>query len=82
MKLSWTVALLAGALLLTAVCWLLGFPFFFLFLLFPLFLAGTGGSRPVRRCPVCGWETRGRENFCPCCGAGLETQGSADKGEE
>ncbi|WP_425438244.1 zinc-ribbon domain-containing protein [Methanocorpusculum vombati] len=82
MKLAWTAALLAGSLLLTAVCWFLGFPFFFLFLLFPLFLAGTGRPRTVRRCPVCGWETRGSENFCPGCGTRLESHGPADEGEK
>ncbi|QYZ80383.1 hypothetical protein E2N92_03515 [Methanofollis formosanus] len=66
-----SLLLLAGSLLVTAVCYLLGLPFFFLFLFVPLL--PLFGRRPVRvkRCPTCGWETAGREDFCPWDGSRL-----------
>ncbi len=53
----------------TAILWVLGFPFFFLFLFIPLvpFL----GQRDIRRCPACGFETAGPERFCPYDGSPL-----------
>jgi hypothetical protein len=62
---SWKLSLilLAASLAGTAISWMIGLPFFFLFLVVPLipFLS----RRQVRRCPVCGWETTGSERFCP-----------------
>jgi len=62
-----TVALLAGSLGITAILMLLGFPFFFIFLFIPL-IPLIRRRRPVKRCPLCGWETSGSERFCPCDG--------------
>ena len=58
------LALLAGSLGLSAVLWVLGFPFFFLFLFVPL-VPLLGRKPSLRRCPACGWETAGDEKFCP-----------------
>jgi hypothetical protein len=60
------------------VLWLLHVPFFFLFLFFPL--VPFFSRRPVKRCPVCGWETTGCENFCPFDGSPLA--GPDGKGRE
>jgi len=78
----WLLAalLLAGSVAVTTVLFLIGLPFFFLFLFIPLipFL----GKREIRRCPRCGWETAGKERFCPWDGATLEVparkQGKAE----
>jgi hypothetical protein len=59
-----SLLLLAGSLALTVLFWMLGVPFFFLFLFMPLLPFLSGRSRK-RRCPVCGWETAGSERFCP-----------------
>jgi hypothetical protein len=66
MKRNWMISagLLAGSLLLSAIFWILGFPFFIAFLFIP-FIPFFGKQREVRRCPVCGWETTGSERFCP-----------------
>ena len=48
-------------------------PFFFLFLCIPLF--PVLGRRQVKRCPTCGWETTGSENFCPAYGTALSGPG-------
>ena len=66
MKRNWMIAagLLAGSLLLSAIFWMLGLPFFIAFLVIP-FIPLFGKRREVRRCPVCGWETTGSERFCP-----------------
>ena len=61
--------MLAISLALTAISLLLGFPFFFLFLVIPL--VPILGTRRVRRCPSCGWETEGDERFCPRDGSPL-----------
>ncbi|HJJ88771.1 MAG TPA: zinc ribbon domain-containing protein [Methanocorpusculum sp.] len=76
------MALFAGSLLFTATCWFFDIPLFCLFLLFPLFLAGTRRPAPIQRCPVCGWETRGSENFCPNCGTRLESNWPTDDSEK
>jgi hypothetical protein len=69
-----SLILLSGSLALTAVLWMLGLPFFFVFLFIPL-IPFLGKSRTVRRCPVCGWETTGSERFCPCDGTPLPGTG-------
>ncbi len=63
---SWklSLVLLAGSLVVTAVFWMIGLPFFFIFLFVPL-IPFLSGRRKIRRCPVCGWETTGSERFCP-----------------
>ena len=63
---AWHVSLilLVGSLLITTVMWLMHLPFFFLFLFVPL-IPFFSRERRVKRCPVCGWETTGSENFCP-----------------
>lgn len=59
-----SLILLSGSLALTAIFWMLGLWFFFLFLFVPL-LPLLSGRENVRCCPVCGWETSGSERFCP-----------------
>ena len=54
--------LLAGSFAITALSFLFGYPFFFLLVFFPLFFLRRRGAR---RCPVCGWEAKGGEQFCP-----------------
>lgn len=70
---SWKISLLilAGSLALTALFWMIGLPFFFLFLFVPL-IPFLYGPTEIRRCPVCGWETTGSERFCPCDATPLE----------
>ncbi|MBE6507313.1 MAG: hypothetical protein E7Z72_05245 [Methanocorpusculum parvum] len=64
-----TLALFAGSLAVTAVCFALGIPFFFLFLFLPLFFLP---KREVRRCVVCGCRVNPGDNYCPVCGAQLD----------
>ena len=64
-----SLALFAGSLAVTAVCFAFGLPFFFLFLFLPLFFLP---KREVRRCPVCGCRVAGGDNYCSVCGAKLE----------
>ncbi|MBQ2771485.1 MAG: hypothetical protein IJE95_02065 [Methanocorpusculum sp.] len=64
-----TLALFAGSLAVTAVCFALGLPFFFLFLFLPLFFMP---KLDVRRCPVCGCRVHPEDNYCSVCGAALE----------
>ncbi|PKL68477.1 MAG: hypothetical protein CVV30_11240 [Methanomicrobiales archaeon HGW-Methanomicrobiales-1] len=59
----------------TAILWALGLPFFFLFLFVPL-LPFLSRREEVKRCPVCGWETTGSENFCPFDATPLTRPGS------
>ena len=63
---AWQVSLLllAVSLGITVLLWLMHVPFFFLFLFVPL-VPLFSRDRMVKRCPVCGWETTGSENFCP-----------------
>jgi uncharacterized membrane protein len=65
MEKRWLIAggLLAGSLLMSAIFWVLGLPFFFAFLFIP-FIPFFKKTR-ARRCPECGWETTGSERFCP-----------------
>ncbi|MCQ8894569.1 MAG: hypothetical protein NQU46_08085 [Methanolinea sp.] len=66
-----SVLLLAGSLLGTAILWLAGFPFFFLFLFIPL-IPQVWQERKVRSCPVCGFSTTdGKVAFCPYDGTPL-----------
>jgi hypothetical protein len=62
---SWKLSLLllVGSLIISAIFWMAGLPFFFIFLFIPLvpLLFGRG----TKRCPFCGWETTGSERFCP-----------------
>ena len=69
----WTISLLilAGSLALTAFLWMMGFPFFFLFVFIPV-IPFLFNPLVVRRCPVCGWETTGNETFCPYDATPLE----------
>jgi hypothetical protein len=66
------LALFAGSIVLTLVCLILGFPFFFLFLFLPLFF--LPGKRPRKVCPVCGVEASNDSKYCRVCGAKLEEQ--------
>jgi hypothetical protein len=59
-----SLILLAGSLAVTVAFWMIGLPFFFLFLFVPL-IPFLSGRKKTRRCPVCGWETTGNERFCP-----------------
>jgi hypothetical protein len=75
---SWKLSLilLAGSLLVSALFWSAGLPFFFLFLFVPLF-PFLFRRRGVRRCPACGWETTGDEQFCPYDATPLGAGGEA-----
>ena len=76
-----SLLLLAGSLAATALMWYLGSPFFCLFLFIPI-LPFLRRERSLRRCPVCGWETCGRERFCPFDANPLECPGNpAGKGK-
>jgi hypothetical protein len=58
----------------------LGLPFFFVFLFIPL-IPFFGRERKVKRCPLCGFETRDeRTAFCPYDGSRLEIP-EGDHGE-
>jgi len=63
--------LFAGSIVLTVVCLILGFPFFFLFLFFPLVLFFPR-RHPVKVCPVCGAGASDDSKYCRVCGAKLE----------
>lgn len=65
--------LLAISLAVTFLLWTLGLPFFFLFLFIPI-IPFLGRRRTIRRCPVCGWETAGNEDYCPYDATPLETR--------
>jgi hypothetical protein len=62
----WEISLMLffGSLAVTIVFWMMGLPFFFVFLFLPL-APFFFKEKTVRRCPVCGWETTGSEHFCP-----------------
>jgi len=67
---------LAASLALTALLWALGFPGFFLFLLFPFLwfpLAGRARHAPraPATCPSCGARVQPGFAFCPACGGRL-----------
>ena len=77
-----SLILLIGSLGLSAILFLAGLPFFFLFLFIPLIplLSGngsdgngdaTGGEQipKIKECPSCGWQTEGDERYCPYCAA-------------
>jgi len=66
-----SLVLLIGSLIVTALMWYQGLPFFFLFLVIPI-IPLLRRNRNVRRCPVCGWETSGSERFCPVDATPLE----------
>ena len=70
-RISLSLLLAAGSLIITVICYLLGLPFFFLFLFFP-FLSWWGRNETKNRCPVCGYEGSGGERFCPYDGTKLE----------
>ncbi len=59
-----SLILFAGSLVITVVLWMIGLPFFFVFLFLPL-VPLLRRQPAIRRCPVCGWETTGSERFCP-----------------
>jgi hypothetical protein len=59
-----SLLLLIVSLVSTAILWMIGIAFCFLFLFVPL-IPFHSGRREYRRCPVCGWETDGNERFCP-----------------
>lgn len=69
-----SLLLLAGSLAITLIALAFGIPFFFLFLFIPL-IPFFGRPAGVKRCPVCGWETTGRERFCPYDGTLLAVEG-------
>jgi hypothetical protein len=70
-----SLILLTGSLAVTLVLWMLGLPFFFVFLFIPL-IPLLQRKQTIRRCPVCGWETTGSERFCPWDGTPLPEAGS------
>jgi hypothetical protein len=71
--------LFIGSVVITVILWAFGLPFFFLFLFLPL-LPLFSRKGMVKRCPVCGWETTGSENFCPFDATPLSGAGS-ERGE-
>jgi len=74
-----SLILFLGSLVITAVLWMLGLPFFFVFLFLPI-ITLFQRKQSIRRCPVCGWETTGSENFCPWDATPLaETGGEVGK---
>ena len=79
----WVLSLIlfVGSLVLTGVLWMIGQPFFFLVLFIPLIPFLTGPEK-TRRCPVCGWETRGNERFCPFDATPLENTGKGERWEK
>ena len=78
---SWKtgIVLFAGSIIFTVIMWLMHVPFFFVFLFIPL-IPFFGSRNRAKRCPVCGWETTGSENFCPYDAAPLTRSGG--KGRE
>lgn len=72
-----TLAALAagGSLLVSALCFLAGFTFFFLFLFFPLVPILTRERRRYR-CPVCGYLGDETRRFCPYDGTPLRQEES------
>lgn len=68
-----SLVLLIGSLAVTFLMWCWGLPLFFLFLFVPL-IPLLGRKKPIRRCPSCGWETSGRERYCPYDATPLEVQ--------
>ncbi|MBN1433038.1 MAG: hypothetical protein JW931_09745 [Methanomicrobiaceae archaeon] len=66
-----SLTLLAGSLALSAVLFLAGLPFFFMFLFIPV-IPLLGSPKRSRICPVCGWTTSGNELYCPYDGTYLE----------
>lgn len=70
-----SLILFIGSLVVTVVLWMIGLPFFFVFLFLPL-LPLFQRKQTIRRCPVCGWETTGSERFCPCDATPLSEPGS------
>jgi hypothetical protein len=56
----------------TALLFLFGFPFFFVFLFIPL-IPFFGREKRVKRCPECGFATTDdRVKYCPYDGSALE----------
>lgn len=66
-----SLILLVASLAVTLLLWWIGLPFFFLVLFIP-FLPFLGRKKEMRRCPECGWETNGNEQFCPYDATPLE----------
>ncbi|HDQ07361.1 MAG TPA: hypothetical protein ENN44_01035 [Methanoculleus sp.] len=65
-----SLILFAGSAVASVLFWMAGLPLFFLFLFIPLI---PFAARPHRKkkCPLCGWETGGAEDFCPWDGSPL-----------
>ena len=72
-RLPITLALFSISLVISLALFTLGFPFFFLFLFIPLIPFLTY-QKDQKKCPVCGWVTKGDEGYCPYDGVLLETQ--------
>jgi hypothetical protein len=70
-----SLILFVGSLVVTVLLWMIGLPFFFIFLFLPLIPLLKRQQR-IRRCPVCGWETTGSEHFCPWDATPLPGPGS------
>lgn len=68
-----SLILLVGSLALSAVFFIAGLPFFFMFLFIPL-IPLLGSSKGPKKCPLCGWTTYGDELYCPYDGTELEEQ--------
>ncbi|PWR75007.1 hypothetical protein ACKUB1_16515 [Methanospirillum stamsii] len=70
-RLILSFVLFFGSLGLSVLLWTLGFPFFFLFLFIPL-IPFLGQKQKIRKCPICGFETKGNERYCPYDGVLLD----------
>lgn len=66
-----SLLLFLGSLGFSVFLWIIGFPFFFLFLIIPL-IPFFRHNHEFHRCPVCGWETSGNERYCPYDGVQLD----------
>jgi hypothetical protein len=76
-----SLILLAGSIIISMLFWMAGFPFFFFFLVIPI-IPSLLRPREIRRCPEFGWETTGRERFCPYDAIPLKDFGDRERKDE
>jgi len=72
MKWQITLIIFLASVVVTVVCFMLGFPFFFLFLFLPFALFIPHKER--RKCPKCGVEVGRDANYCPICGTEIKKE--------
>lgn len=76
-----SLILLAGSIIISALFWIAGLPFFFFFLFVPL-IPFLSSPEEIRYCPVCGWETNGSERFCPYDATPLEGSVTSERKDD